>query len=395
LIEHKEKCAIIIKSLPIIQFGKDFVSIDDATKNKATRIIITEHLDPIKDIIKSLGFVCSDKTYQTEDVLWPYVSACIWPDQTMFTSICTACEKVKDQSLTDRIRLVKAFKDFTGVGESSIKALKLFKNMNGANTALNGMVSYRDNAPEWLNPYMIRQDEYSEDLKSYLVANEDEFKSIIWPNISNINVSIDTLYTLYNWSDEAFTRALISKCTTKEQLSDLINIVEGSNSSTKNAYLNQISKISLDANKKYAKDSLESRVLQLALSTLSDPTQFSAKIFYGDKCITQFSMKDEVSCEYRQNGTTKKVFFSLSTLLPQYKDQANSMEQIKSLFETKSGLEKFFVAKNKPQSEIFSELNSVLGITDKHQRNWPTGKGKLSTISIFNLLQEVCILLVL
>ena len=143
--------------------------------------------------------------------------------------------------------MVKAFKNFTGVGESSIKALKLFKNMNGANTALNGMVIYRANAPEWLNPYMIRQDEYSEDLNPYLVANEDEFKSVIWPNISNIDVSIDTLYSLYNWSDEAYTRALIGKCSTKEQLSDLINIVEGSNSTTKTAYLNQISKISLDA----------------------------------------------------------------------------------------------------------------------------------------------------
>ena len=375
LIEHKDKCATIIKSLPIIQFGKDFISIDEATKNKATRIIITEHLDPIKDIVKSLGFVCSDKTYRTEDILWPYLSASIWPDQTMFTSICAACEKNKVQSLSDRIRLVKAFKDFTGVGESSIKALKLFRNMNGINTVLNGMVIYRANAPEWLNPYMIRQDEYSEDLKSYLVATDDEFKSVIWPNISSINVSIDTLYSLYNWSDEAYTRTLIGKCSTKEQLSDLINIVEGSNSTTKTAYLNQISKINLDANKKYTKDSLESRVLQLALNTLSDPTQFSSKIFYGDKCITQFSMKDEVNCEYRQNGTTKKILFSLSTLLPQYKDQANSMEQIKTLFETKSGLEKFFVAKTKPQSEIFSELNSALGMTDKHQRYWPTGKG--------------------
>ena len=51
------------------------------------------------------------------------------------------------------------------------------------------------------------------------------------------------------------------------------------------------------------------------------------------------------------------------------------MEQIKSLFETKGGLEKFFIAKNKPQSEIFKELNSVLGINDKHQQHWPTGKG--------------------
>ena len=375
LIQRKEKCATIIKYLPIIQFENEFVSIDEATKNKATRIIITEHLDPIKDIIKSLGFVCSDKTYTTEDILWPYLSAGIWPDQTMFTSICTACEKIINQSLSDRIRLVKAFKNFTNVDESSIRALKLFKNMNGVNTALNGMVIYRADAPEWLNPYMVRQDEYSEDLKSYFVANEDEFKSIIWPNISKINVSIDILYKLYNWSDEAYTRALISKCSTKEQLSDLINIVESSNSITKTAYLNQISKISLDADKKYTKDSFESRVLQLALSTLSDPTEFSAKIFYGNKCITQFSMKDEVSCEYRQNETTKKVLFSLSTLLPQYKDQANSMEQIKSLFETKGGLEKFFVAKNKPQSEIFKELNSVLGINDKHQQHWPTGKG--------------------
>ena len=35
LIEHKDKCATIIKSLPIIQFGKDFISIDEATHTTA------------------------------------------------------------------------------------------------------------------------------------------------------------------------------------------------------------------------------------------------------------------------------------------------------------------------------------------------------------------------
>ena len=45
LIQRKEKCATIIKYLPIIQFENEFVSIDEATKNKATRIIITEHLE--------------------------------------------------------------------------------------------------------------------------------------------------------------------------------------------------------------------------------------------------------------------------------------------------------------------------------------------------------------
>ncbi|EGC85041.1 hypothetical protein HMPREF9303_0822 [Prevotella denticola CRIS 18C-A] len=303
------------------------MSINDAAKYKSTRIIITEYLDPIKDIMKEIGFICSDKTYKTDDVLWPYISSCVWPDQTMFSSICTASENISNQSLSDRVRLIKAFKNFTGVGESSLKTVKLFKNENGVNTPLNGMIHYRDNAPEWLNPYMIRQNEYSEELNSYLVANEDEFKCIIWPNISSINVSVDTLYSLYNWSDEAYTRALIVKCKTREQLNELINIAESSGSNTKLSFLYQISKISLDSNRKYAKDSFESRALQMALISFTDPTQFSAKIFYGDKCITQFSMKDEVNCEYRQKGATKKVVFSLSTLLPQYKDQANSIEK--------------------------------------------------------------------
>ena len=377
LIEHKDQCAAIIKTIPIIKFGKEILSINDAAKYKSTRIIITEYLDPIKDIMKEIGFICSDKTYKTDDVLWPYISSCVWPDQTMFSSICTASENISNQSLSDRVRLIKAFKNFTGVGESSLKTVKLFKNENGVNTPLNGMIHYRDNAPEWLNPYMIRQNEYSEELNSYLVANEDEFKCIIWPNISSINVSVDTLYSLYNWSDEAYTRALIVKCKTREQLNELINIAESSGSNTKLSFLYQISKISLDSNRKYAKDSFESRALQMALISFTDPTQFSAKIFYGDKCITQFSMKDEVNCEYRQKGATKKVVFSLSTLLPQYKDQANSIEKIKSLFEVKSGLEKFFVAKSKPQSEIFTELNVALGISDKYQRSWPIGKGNV------------------
>lgn len=50
------------------------------------------------------------------------------------------------------------------------------------------MLVYRDDAPEWLYPYMICS-ESLEELQGLLINSDDEFDKVVWPNINDIDVS--------------------------------------------------------------------------------------------------------------------------------------------------------------------------------------------------------------
>ena len=46
------------------------------------------------------------------------------------------------------------------------------------------MLAYRDDAPEWLNPYMICPEENFEELQELLINKDDEFNEVVWPNMT-------------------------------------------------------------------------------------------------------------------------------------------------------------------------------------------------------------------
>lgn len=340
-----------VTNLPIFQFRGENKSCGEIEDSNL--IITTGHIIPICGMLSKIGFVCSDNIFDENHPLHEFIKP--QDDEKLFNTIkeCDFSELTNDERKT----LFFALENFDGVGEAKLKAISIFKNMNGDFKALDEMVAYREYVPKWLYPYVVSKDDNHKELAKYLISQEDEFKSIIQEHYEDMDISLAELYNIYKkeWSG-TFTRQIIDE---HEIDNDLLTIIEESDTEAKKYFLNSIKKLELHSTSTYKKGSYEYRVLQLVLSIYEDPFKFSQKIFFDEKCITDFSVSDEVICDFEQNGEKKKVKMSLAKLLPQYQNQSDSIDKIKALFESKKGLDKFFVAEPMPLYQIAKGLEST------------------------------------
>lgn len=353
---------LFVKNLPIFQFEEEYNSCGEIEVSNL--IITTKLLLPIRGILSKLNLVSSDNVFDENHPLYEFIES--QDDEKLFNTIkeCDFSELTNEERKT----LFFVLKDFDRVGEAKLKAISLFRNINGDFKPLDEMVAYRDCVPEWLFSYVICKDDNHKELEKYLISQEDEFKSIIQEHYEDIDASLAELYNTYKgkWPG-SFTRQIIDKNGIDN---NILAIIEESDTETKKYFLNSIKRIELYSTFTYKKDSFEYRVLQLVLSIYEEPSEFSQKIYFDDKCIKDFSVLDEVVCDFVQDGDNKKVKMSLAKLLPQYQNQSDSIEKIKALFESKKGLDKFFVAKQKSIYDIHKELNQLLGIPEAYFSEW-------------------------
>lgn len=368
LIKNIELCREIIYDLPLFVFDEETLSYNKINTND-DYIITTEHIKPIKDTLEKIGFYCS-KNNLDDITLNQYISAT--NESVLFERIVA---KISTATLTniEKISLFLSLKDFEDVGDVKLSKLPLFCNIEGTPTPLSQMLPYRADAPTWLHQYVICQEENFEELKKYVVPIENEFNNIVWPHLDEIPISVTELFNIYKWTDQKYTQELIQRCVINNDFKQILPIIKEASKATQQLFLNSIKKIELtDDNESYSKDSYESQVLQLALEVCDHPSDFSQKVFYNGICLTDYSVKDEVVCEYDDNGTTKKVIFSLALLLPELRNQSEVINHVKDMFEYKHDLDRFFIAKKKPLSEIYNEINRLYSVYNGDP--WPIDK---------------------
>ena len=362
---HKDRLKSFVSNLPLFKFVNDYKSNEEI--DSSVYIITTEQIVPIKGVLSKLGFICSDNVFDGKHPLIEFIKP---QDKKLLF------EKIKkldfsQLDLTERRELFHVIESdyFDGIGEAKIKELALFKNMNDELRPLCEMVAYEE-SPNWLKPYVLNREESFDELSKYLIAEEKRFEDIIWKHKAEFPGTPYELYNTYKWTDEKYTRQLISELKETDAFCGLISLVEESSKDTQKYYLQSITKIELLPNAKYGKDSYEYRVLQIALAVYDDPTVFSSKVFYDGQCIKDCSVKDNVVCEYAQNGETKEVCFSLANLLPNYQDKTSSIEQVKLLFDGNGeAIEKFFDLKSKSKFEVYRELKGYLFEEYKYRTN--------------------------
>jgi len=366
LIKNDTVSKKIINSLPIFQFVNTIISRKEIDKY-SNYIILTEHTNPICEILSKLGYECSNNLFEAHP-LKDFID--IQVEKKLFDKIVNS-QIVNNITSLDKLQLIIALADFNEIGESSIADISLFCNLNGDKTPLAKMLSFKEDTPDWLKPYMICAEENFPELAKYLINPKNEFSEVVWRNLNSIDLPIDELYSRYEWSDGKYTRELINKYKNTEVFkSTLLSIVEVADKAIKLYYLDNIQSLNLSPNEFYKKDSYEYRVLQLALNSLETPSSFSQKIYYNGDCITRFSVKDEVVCDYKIGSEQKKVKMSLAKLLPNYQNLSDLIEKIKSLFEVKKDLDSFFDAKTKTVYEVSSELNKLLSLPEANFSVW-------------------------
>lgn len=387
LKKNQAGCGELVKSLPLFEFVDGYKSRSDI-QNDSLRIITTEKIHPIRNVLGQLGFYCSVGVFDNQP-FFELVDG--QKEKEIFERISgkLPCDTL---SLEDKMSLIRVLVEFNGVGETMISNLVLFNNEVGVPKPLAEMTKYKESYPLWLHPYVLHHDEFGEELSKYLIEESSVFDKIITVKYDEIDVPLYDLHQQFidKWSG-LFTKKLIDKY---GPVDTLLHIVEKSDSTTQQYFLSKIARIDLKETEKYDKDSFVYRVLKIALSVLDNPSVFSTKIYFNGCCIKDFSIKDSVNCEYMANGVTKKVTLSLARLLPNYQDKSGLIEKVIHLFEIKTGLEKFFDAKHKPIAELYSELNTLLGIPHQMYYAWKPGLGNAQQypFSVFRRKQSWTVL---
>ena len=341
----------IVNLLPIFSFGNQWISYKGYLDSDSY-LITTNKIAPIKGILSKLDYQCSDNLLE-EHPLKDFFN--YRGEEWLFENIVK--QEITSLLAEEKLELIKALREFNGVGKESIAKMVIFCNIEGEAKPLNQMLPYREEYPNWLAPYMISKEENFSELREYLVREENEFADIVWEFLDEIAVSITELYDRYKWSDSNYTRQLIDKKEYSEEA--LLPIIEEADKNTKQYFLNSIPKIELSEGAYYTKESFTYRILQLASKDYNDASDFAKKIFFEGRCIIEFSVKDEVECSYKENSIQKKVIMSLSKLLSEYHNQSDTIDKIKKLFEDERILDKFFEAKKKSLYEIYNEIAKI------------------------------------
>ena len=358
----------IINNLPCFSDGENIWSFNELDADNF--IILTDKTAPMKHVLQKIGF----DVYEN---ICPILFDFSFPsEKDVFSQINRRIDANVDIRLTakDKLALFKLFLSFDGISEGTCSKIKLFKNVYGVAKPLDEMLVYRDDAPEWLYPYMICSEESLEELQGLLINSDDEFDKVVWPNINDIDVSPVEIIKRYSLEGREI-RNFIDRYNSNEDLEVLLPVIVGSGKETETYFVNKVTRIDLHDGEVYTKDSFTYKTLQLVLTNFEQPSEFSKRIFYNNICITEFTVKDEVICKYYENGAEKKARMSLAKLLPQYQNQSGTIEKIKSLFDDKKGLDKFFDAKVKSISDINEELNKHLNIPLSYFSQWRNGSG--------------------
>ena len=366
LENNKDSLKEIIPSLALFKIRNSMVCPSDITIDNS-RLITTEEIRPIKNILEKIGFGCSEYLNE-ESKLKPFA-----PKQSfkeLFEAISYR-EQLKDLPIEEKLKLIESFAQDKSIDPSSIASLSLFHNVTGVVKPLNAMVAYMDNSPEWINPYMVKKEENAHEIQTYLVSREQAFENLILPHLSEVQADIKTLYLHFKWSDARLSKKVIDFLKSEGKLSTFIDVVIDLGKDSKEYFLKSITRLDISEECHYSKKSFEYKVLQLAIDTYENPSVFSDYVYVEDKCLKEFSIKDEVICEYGNHP----VYMSLSRLLPDYVNQSDKIESVKALFDSSLAWGKLVKSKGKTAQWVETELNQVLGIFPSSYKPWKTGAG--------------------
>lgn len=278
-------------------------------------------------------------------------------------------------SLNDKLLLVKYLNSLSNIGEKSIGSLPLFNNVKSVPTPLASMVSYRELAPSFLADYMISGEENVAEIQKYLIPSHDEFDRVIWENRNVLGLTPSELLSYNTTDSEAYLINLVDEAQSNTDLSNLINNVYEASEKVKTKFIDRINAFSLNDDIVYEENSFESKVINLAIATLNDPSEFANKIIYKNKSFSEYSIDEDIICRYTEGDTEKSIKIPLVKLLPAYVNNTIDIHDLRRLFKVSKGFDKLLKTHPKPLNEVFVEVNKLLTLPDREFPIWPNARG--------------------
>lgn len=330
--KHKIICDFI-NSLPLYVFNQEISkSITKVEVEKfENKIIITNKLEAVCDILNKIGFDCSSNI--EKNPLYKFVE--LPKEIDVFEKIKNQARKALHENhklLTpqEKITLFNAFKTLEGVGDTKLSQILIFSNHTNTHRKwLSIMTAYSDGMPQWMYEYTISKSENFEGLQKYLVSKERIFEDIIKPAIDEVikTVSLKDLYLYFkdSWNLQFSKKIIDSKGITPQ----VFDLVEQQDSESKKYLLQKISSIKIKLDEKPELSELELRAIKLAYEVFTDDElrNYANKIMVGDRSLSTFTVSDQVSLDYHDG---KILVLSLSKLLPFYQENG-VIQKIKAI----------------------------------------------------------------
>lgn len=342
----------IINTLPCFSDGENILSFDELSKDKS--IVLTDKTTPVKSILQKIGFDVYDNIcYVAFDFSFP-------SEKDIFYLITKRFENNANLLLTveEKLALFNLFLSFDGVAEGACSRIKLFKNVLGEIKPLDEMLAYRNDAPEWLHPYMICPEENFGTLECCLISVDDEYETIIESHIDTISnkIGIYDVYQIYkNQWNASFTKRLISN-----NIPDIISIVEQSGDDVKIEYIKSIKVFHLSSEKTYLYNSYEFRVLKLSVALDPCISHIRSIMTIDEYAFKDISLQDD----FQVTASNVSYTFSLSKILPEYQS-ASSLGKIVLQFSSRINCEKLFALNVATPVEVRNKLYLYLTQTNQ------------------------------
>lgn len=278
-------------------------------------------------------------------------------------------------SVNDKLLLVKYLNGLIGVGAKSIGALPLFFNMKGIPTPMDSMIPFRESAPTFLADFMLSAEENVAEIQKYLIESTDEFDKVIWGNRNVIGLTPSQLLSYNTTDSEIYLITLIDEANSNVDLNNLIDKVYEASDKVKTKFIDKINAFSLNDDVVYDEDSFESKSINLAISVLTEPSDFAEKIIYKGKTFSEYSIDEDIVCKYKIGDSEKSVRIPLVKLLPAYANNTIGIHDLRRLFKSSKGFEKLLKTHPKSLVDVFNELNKLLSLPDREFPIWPNLNG--------------------
>lgn len=343
--EHSDLCKPLVNDLPILKFGDKWMSVAEASKQD-DHIITATSLLPIKQILSTLGFHCSENNIDDH----PLGSLVTGQKQSgIFDSITK--KDLTTLSFDSRKLLFEKVKDLEGVGDEKRKGMVIFKNELGSFKSLSEMTPYDDSLPNWLNPYMVSKEESIPEVSSLAIPKDSIYASIISKNIDALcqSTSVQDIYNKYSSSwQQSLTRSLIGKV----KPADLIGVINQSNDETKVLFIKSLTSVALSSSSNYSPTDYEYRLIALALSVETAIPLLRDRIVLDGLSLNSYTVKDSVTVKPTSNHI---CVFSLSKLDPSF-TQSSIAEKMLSKFEGIANIQKLFELKEKSDGTVMTQV---------------------------------------
>ena len=307
----------------------------------------TQKILSIKSVLEKLGFKCTDEVVD-EHPLFDFME--LKTDIELYKSISE--KDFSSLSFEERKSLFFGLEKFEGVGDEKRKCLKLFKNRHGKFSSLSQLIPDLSKVgfPTFKGYYMLDERESIPEIETYCVKREEEFSTIVKPNIDTIlcNPPSNHLWWVYHnykddWTNE-FTQSLCPKESIEAE--ELLRVIESSDAgtATKKVFITQHpsikTSVNIDTNVLYKETDFIYRYIRLVCSDIELIKLSRGKIFIDEKPLTDFTVKNsfsitigDVVCQFKLSDILPA--FESSSKLTSIIDNFNSIPNHDKLFELK------------------------------------------------------------